>query len=160
MEARKDMIQLRADLEDAQDHTNILAKEVCELTLDKSKLQDENAELVKQLDDTRCELGYERTQLARLKYRNIIRDAAPPQREHSSNVDRRLAKANDRVVVLWEEHKTMCRAIGEFVDANMETWSRTCPAVAALFDFHMNCVRKSTFCSYGHAFYALPCGTV
>ena len=85
MEARKDMIQLRADLEDERDRTNMFAKEVCELTLDKSKLQDENAELMKQLDDTRCELGYERTELARLKYRNIIRAAAPPQREHSSN---------------------------------------------------------------------------
>ena len=65
------------------------------------KLQDENAELVKQLDDTRCELGYDRTELARLKYRNIIRDAAPPQHEHASTFDRRLAKANDQLMVLW-----------------------------------------------------------
>ena len=118
MEARKDIIQLRADLDEEKDRTDMFAKEVCELILGKSKLQDENAEFVKQLDDTRCELGYERTELARLKYRNIIRDAAPPQQEHSSTVDRRLTKANDWLMVLWEENKTMCRAIGEFVDAN------------------------------------------
>ena len=92
MEARKDLIQLKADLKDEENRTNMFALEVCELTSDKKRLQDENAELVKQLDEARCELGYERTVLARLKYRNLIREAAPPQREHSSTTDRRLVQ--------------------------------------------------------------------
>ena len=53
----------------------------------------------------------------------------------------------------------MCRAIGEFVDANW-IWNRTCTAKDAPFDLHMSGVQKSTFCSYGHAFYALPSGIV
>ena len=66
MEARTDLIQLKADLKDEENRTNMFALEVCELTSDKKRLQDENFELVKQLDDTRCELGYERTSLIKL----------------------------------------------------------------------------------------------
>ena len=45
MEARKDLIQLRADLKDEENRTNVFAQEVCDLSSDKSRLEDENAEL-------------------------------------------------------------------------------------------------------------------
>jgi len=37
MEARKNIIQLKADLDEEKDRTDMFAKEVCELILDKSK---------------------------------------------------------------------------------------------------------------------------
>ena len=42
MEARTDLIQLKADLKDEENRTNMFALEVCELTSDKKRLQDEN----------------------------------------------------------------------------------------------------------------------
>ena len=87
---RRDFCQLSVDFKNKEKRANTLAAEVSSLCNDKRNLLDEKTKLLKQLDDARCELAYERTALARLNYRNVIRDAAPPQHEHSSKSDRRL----------------------------------------------------------------------
>ena len=151
MRARIEVMKLTADLKDEEDRTDMFASD---LVNDKQRLTDERDQLQVELDELRLTLGYERSQLARLEYRKVIREAAPPQREHPSTTDRRLSKANDRVVVLWEENKTMSCAIREFVET-IKASPRSLTE-SALFDIHFNGTRKSTFCCYPHAIYYLP----
>ena len=89
-----------------------------------------------------------------MEYRNVIREAAPPQREHPSTTDRRLSKANDRVMVLWEGNKIMSRAIREYVESKKS--SPTGVGEHALFDIHFNGTMKSTFCYYPHSVHEMP----
>ena len=62
--------------------------------------------------------------------------------------------ANNRVMVLWEQHKTMRRAIREYVDNRGP--SSAIPYEHALLDIRYNGAMKSTFLYYPHTVHEVP----
>ena len=116
VDQHSEIIKLTAELKAEKDRTDMFAQEVCDLIKDKEPLIAERDSLVLEADEFLLELGYCRAQCGKLEYRNLIKDAAPPQSEHHSTADRRVLVANNRVMVLWEQHKTMRLAIREYVD--------------------------------------------